>query len=154
MNETQYKEVDGMYFHEQTSESVCRILVRANRDQKSRIRIFYGDVKTGEAWNEEYDVLGFIGKSTGSIQIPLMLKSSRSEGGPAVLDHCIVRIQCAVTKKILIENSNFHVPEMIIKPALDSKGAAEVWQKETCIARFSSQKKATHWVDFMNGRVI
>jgi len=59
---------------------------------KSRLRIIYGDTKTGKPWGD-IDV-GYVGKSTGDIPIPLLVKKSSSRGGSAILVTSIV----AVTK--------------------------------------------------------
>ncbi len=82
---------NGTCYHQETDETVVRVLERA-RANGSRVRIFYGDAKTGKCWNDENDVTGTIGRSTGTIQIPLLIPNRRSMGGGGILDHCIVRI--------------------------------------------------------------
>ena len=67
----------------------------------------YGDTETGQSWRETFDIRGSIGRSTGSIKIPLLIKTSRSLGGGAVLDHCLVKITDANTKKILYIHPNY-----------------------------------------------
>jgi hypothetical protein len=84
-----YKIIDGFYFDEKTEENAIKEILKAYNG-KYRIRIWYGDEK--KSWNEEHDVIGTIGKSTGTIKIPLLIKSSRSYGGIRILDYCIVRI--------------------------------------------------------------
>lgn len=55
------------------------------------VRIFYG--KDGKIWNEEHDVLGRIGRSTGIKKVPLLLENKKSEGGCAILLDCIVGLK-------------------------------------------------------------
>ena len=78
-------------FHKDTSKQVQNAIERA-KVTGSRVRVWYGDTTTGKAWPEEYDILGYIGNSTGLVKAPLIIHSKRSTGGPAILDHCVVRI--------------------------------------------------------------
>lgn len=80
-----------MNFHKDTNEQVQRALETA-KATGARVRVWYGDTTTGKVWPEEHDVLGYIGNSTGPVKAPLLIHSKRSIGGPAMLDHCIVRI--------------------------------------------------------------
>lgn len=86
--------VDGTYYHRETPRRVVDMLERCRR-LNLRIRIHYGDVITGRDWLDEFDVTGRIGRSMGPIKVPLIISSSRSVGGPAILDSCIVRIKLA-----------------------------------------------------------
>lgn len=92
-HKTTYKiYASGTAYHIETPDRVCEILESA-RINRNRIQIYYGDVKTGKNWNQEYDTRGTIGRSTGTVKIPLLIKTSRSYGGGAILDHCIVKIR-------------------------------------------------------------
>ena len=79
-----YRNVEGTFFHAQTPYEVV-LALRAAAHGSRRIRLFYGDPETGLDWNEEHDVIGFLGRSIGPIKVPLLLKSWRSDGGPALL---------------------------------------------------------------------
>lgn len=81
-----------LWFHPSTPDPVRQELLRAYRGGY-RIRVFCGNVETGEAWEEEHDIMGTVGRSTGRFKVPLLIASSRSSGGHAILDHCIVAIQ-------------------------------------------------------------
>lgn len=59
---------------------------------RARVRVWYGDINTGTAWPEEFEVLGYIGRSTGQHKIPLLVNNARSYGGGALLVSSIVRI--------------------------------------------------------------
>ncbi len=82
----------GTAYHEETPARVCEILENA-RTSGQRLQIYYGDAKTGKNWNEEHDTRGTIGRSTGTVKIPLLIATSRSSGGGAILDHCIIKIR-------------------------------------------------------------
>lgn len=95
--EKEYKVVNGTSYNLKTSDEVINLLERY-RMSKERIRIFYG--RDGKCWNEEFDTIGRIGRSTGTYKIPLLIKSSRSLGGGSIIDNCIIRIDIKVGKNI------------------------------------------------------
>lgn len=68
------------------------MLMEEARRQGERVRITYGDVSTGRKW-EDKPVTGTLGRTTGDIKIPILLKQSRSIGGEAILTHCIVKLE-------------------------------------------------------------
>lgn len=125
-----------------------------------RVRIWYGDINTGRAWNEEYDVTGTICRSCGNIKIPLLVRCSRSYGGGALLTSCLIRVDKVATHRTLWKVDNFHVEKMSIdipSPELREDGyVASVMQTEDSgaiknIANFKSEEKAKRWIQFMNG---
>ena len=73
-----------------------------------RVRIWYGDTETGRSWNVESEFTGTIGRSTGKIAIPLLIKTSRSQGGGALLDDFIIRIDDIKEKRTIYKSDNFH----------------------------------------------
>lgn len=95
-----YKVVNGTYYNHKTSDEVIEILERA-RINKTRIVLEYGDVNTGISWGEIYGTTGRIGRSMGTIKIPILLHNSRSLGGCGILDHCIIGIRESKGKRVL-----------------------------------------------------
>ena len=95
-----YKVINGTFYHEKTNDQVIEVLESA-RQNRTRIILDYGDVKTGKSWGEEYDITGYVGRSTGEIKIPLLVYNARSLGGGGILDHCIIGIYTARGKKQL-----------------------------------------------------
>lgn len=87
-----YKVVNGTYYQPTTDDRVIEVLERCRKDG-TRITVDYGDVETGKSWGEIYDVSGRVGRSGGSIKIPILLHNSRSIGGCGMLDHCILSIR-------------------------------------------------------------
>jgi hypothetical protein len=83
--------VKGTYYHKDTSQKVIDTIECA-RLNNFRIVLDYGDVKTGRSWGELHDIKGYVGRSTGTIKIPLLIKTKRSSGGGSVLDNHIVKI--------------------------------------------------------------
>lgn len=91
MQTKKYREVNGTFYHKETKKEVIDILESCLRND-TRIVVDYGDTQTGKSWNEEYDIKGYIGRSTGQIKIPLLVYNKRSRGGGGLLDHCIIKI--------------------------------------------------------------
>jgi hypothetical protein len=96
--EIKYKVIDGTSFKENTPDNLCNLLNEL-RENRTRIVVDYGNVKTGKSWEEVYDISGYIGRSTGSIKIPLLVHNSRSFGGGSLLDDCILSIKTSKGKK-------------------------------------------------------
>ena len=100
INGTSYKVVNETFYNIKTSDKVIEILEHIKKNE-IRIVLDYGNVETGESWNEEFDVAGRIGRSTGSIKIPLLIHNKRSLGGGAILDSCIIGIKTSNGKNAL-----------------------------------------------------
>lgn len=96
-----YKETEGgTFYHEETPYEVVEVLEQA-RKNRTRLTLDYGDVKTVKSWGEVHDIHGYIGRSNGQIKIPLLVHNTRSLGGGAILDHCIIGIYTSKGKKPL-----------------------------------------------------
>lgn len=133
---------------------VLSSLVHSDR----RVRVWYGDTETGRSWNEEYEVTGTIGRSCGKIAIPLLIKNSRSYGGGALLDDCIIRIDDIKEKRTIYKSDNFHVEDMKVyeifgdadykyQVAKLSEYSGE-WEVQ---ASFKTERQAHNYVSFMRG---
>lgn len=92
-----YNEVNGTSYDIRTNDTIIRILEKCRLDG-TRIVLDYGDIKTGRSWGEVYDITGRLGRSSGSIKIPILLHNSRSIGGGGILDHCIIGIKTSKGK--------------------------------------------------------
>ena len=100
----EYTVVNGTSYYKGTDENVINVLERA-RINKNRIRIWLGE--NGKSWNEEHDIIGCVGRSTGDSKIPLLIHNSRCYGGGSILTHCIVKIVDITTKRKLYQHENF-----------------------------------------------
>lgn len=89
-----YSKVGETCFHPDTPEELQILLndLIENR-RETRVRVILGDSKTGRDWGEENDVVGYLGRSTGTVKIPLLIHNKRSSGGPALSDDCILQIR-------------------------------------------------------------
>lgn len=115
----EYKQTEsGTCYHIDTPEQVINILENAlSSHRERRLKFHYGDAKTGRDWNEEHGTTGYIGRSTGSIKIPLLIATSRSSGGGGILDHCILKISDTKTKKVLYVHPLYKKPVVEIIPS-------------------------------------
>lgn len=121
-----------------------------------RVRIWYGDTETGRSWNEEYNVTGYISRSTGNIKIPILINNSISYDGDSLLDDCIIRIDDIQQKRTLYKHENFHVEKMEVEIESGSEYPYRVMQHKDSgevqnVANFKDSKRALRWIDFMNG---
>lgn len=169
-NTLYYVERGGMYFdvgiylgkekrlevYDRVNESLMMVICSACT-YHSRVRIWYGDRDSGRSWNEEYDVVGRIGRTTGKIKIPILVYNSRCYGGPAISVGSIIRIDDIEDKRTLWKVSNFHVEPMEIKTTDDRDYPYSVMQNKDDgtiqnIANFKKEEQAKRWIDFMIGK--
>lgn len=169
-NTIYYVEKDGLYFevgifigrenklktYDNVNEALMSLIVRAWK-YKFRIRVFYGDNKTGRSWNEEYDVMGIVGRSTGNIKIPILLRRKDSYGGGALLLSSVIRIDDIEEKKTLWKLPNFHVEKMTIeKRAFECYPFAVMQTQDngaiSNIANFKTEAQAQRYKEFMEGK--
>jgi hypothetical protein len=110
MKQIKYTEVNGTFYHADTSKDIINYL-EVIKAKGFRVRFHWGDTKTGKDWGDTYDVCGTIGRSTGTIKIPLLINNARSMGGGALLDDCIVKITYANKKEggVLYQHPKYHV---------------------------------------------
>ena len=103
----EFQVVNGTSYDVRTPVEVINVLEKA-RTNRTRLHISLGDAVTGRDWLEEFECFGFIGRSTGPVKVPLILPLSRSIGGGAILDHCIVRIRHSSGGRVLYQHPKYH----------------------------------------------
>jgi hypothetical protein len=140
----------GTFFDSRTPAKVRKVLEDA-RCNATQLRIFNGDTKTGRDWLEECDVQGHIGRSTGILKIPLLIAEGE-DGGPALLDHCIVRIM-DLEGKILYSHPSYHHGEFgVHRLEKGNDYAAMVTVDGNTYANFPTLDEAYHWLAYMSGK--
>lgn len=142
-NEIAYQVTElGTYYHAQTNNRIVEVLELARINHK-RIKVYYGDVETGRDWCEENDTVGYVGRSTGRIKIPLLVHNERSMGGGGILDNCIVKIKEANGGYMLYQADNYQAPNVAIKESSDIEGYThETWVNGKLYGRHKSLKSA------------
>jgi hypothetical protein len=144
----QYKQIGGMSFDVRTPETVCNILAQYAGRRDVRLRLYYGDTETGRCWMEEHDTIGYIGRSTGQIKIPLLIKNSRSWGGGAILDNCIIKI--TVDGVTLYEHPLFNMPVVTVNNDYSGHGWQVLFDGEI-YANCKTETQAKRLAAFMRG---
>ena len=137
------KELNGFWFNEETDTKVMSVISGLTRE--TRIRVWYGDNKTGKSWDEENDICGYIGRTTGTNKIPILVNNSRSYGGGALSCRSIVKIMETKTKRVLYQHPNFNQSVFTV---IDK----EVFADGEIYGRCKSEKSAQRLADFMNGK--
>lgn len=134
-----------------------RAYAQRNTDA-GRVRIWYGDTDTGRAWQEEYDVLGYVGRSGGTQKVPLLIFNSRSCGG-AILTEKIVRIDWVKGAHALYKHPTFssgfeHARIGATPPGRDwgrSRPFSVINDDGEYVAAFERETQARRWLEFMRG---
>ena len=135
-------------FGDNTNEKVKQVLTSCY-NRKNRIRIVYGDVITGKSYLEEYEILGYVGKSTGIKPIPLLINNSRSFGGCGILTGSILKIIDTKTKQVLFQNDKFIEPILTKEISSHDSYLYDVIYNGESVARFKTEKQANNYIDFM-----
>lgn len=141
-------EVNGTWFYEKTNPLVIQAIL--NNIHKNRVRLWYG--KNGKSWNEENDICGYIGRTTGK-HFPILVNNSRSYGGGIILTDCIVKMIDTKTGRTLYKHPNFKQSEFIAKNECDiPEYKATVFCDGAIYSRHKTFKQAERLADFMNGK--
>lgn len=119
------KSKQGTFFHKETPQKVKDIL-DGHMQSSTRLFIDLGDTKTGKSWGEIYDNQGTISRSMGQVKVPLLIKTVRSSGGGAILDHCIIRIKTTGKNGITLYKHPKYQPPTIERCKHDKKLYADV----------------------------
>lgn len=99
-----YFEYKGVYFRIGTPEKLCDILLKL-KESRTRLIFDFGNIETGESWGEVYDISGYIGKSTGTKPILLLVHNSRSHGGGELSTNRVLSIKNSNGKSLLYKHS-------------------------------------------------
>lgn len=137
-----YKVVNGTAYHIDTPDAVIEILENA-RLNNVKIRIFYGDGE--KCWNDEYDTIGTIGRSTGNYKIPILIKNKRSTGGGSILTDRIVRID--IKYKTLYKRDGVKFDKFVSTDI----GTVYNEARDELYARCKNADAGNRLSDFMNG---
>lgn len=141
--EVNYKVLNGTYYDERTPDAVVQALEVA-RKYNDRVSLRYGDTATGRDWLDLYDISGTVGRSCGSVKIPLLIKSKRSTGGGGILTHCIVKL--VVNGRIAYQAPTYRAPVIDIQLSTAAGYSHAVVADGTIIANVKSERAAAQIV--------
>ena len=149
-----YKVCNSTYYNIETKNIIIEKLENA-RISGRRIRVYYG--KDGNCWNDEFDTIGTIGRTTGSIKSPILIKNSRSYGGGLILTDCIFRMDVRLSPKfftIVYLDDTIQFDTFIDTPSDMPEYVTNVYNKtkKEIYARCKTYSQAIKLRDFMNGK--
>lgn len=119
---------DGTAFSAGTPVAAA-LALDALRRSTTQVRIFLGDQQTGEAWPEEHDVLGTIGRSMGPCKVPLLVPKN-AHGGAALTTASIVGIMAKTGWRWRHPTLSFGAWEVISAPFASEDGQ-RIYKAET-----------------------
>lgn len=137
----------GTCYHVETPEPVIEVLETVRQNQR-KVRLYYGNTQTGQSWFDEHDVIGRIGRSTGPIKVPLLIEPGEI-GGPALLDHCIIRVDSPRTT--LYQHQQFRTGAFMLVCGKLERSPWEVLIDQVVHARFPDKRQAQRYMAFMQG---
>lgn len=140
------------YFDPGTPPEVARVL-ESCRKALDKIRLVLGDPSTGESWLDEYDVVGTIGRSTGSLKVPLLIEDGE-HGGGSILTACVLCIIDWNSGRTRYRHAAYRPPELSIKPSNDAARPWAVLHRDKEVVRFGDIGKAGAYLAFMRGEPV
>ena len=141
-----YKVVNGTSYSENTPDEVIRVLENC-RANNTRVHLTLGHTDTGRAWLEENDVDGTIGRSCGSVKVPILLHNRRCIGGGSILDSCIVRIVTTTKpRRVLYQHPQFSMADLVKTPGDMAEYPYNVNADGLLHARFRTEAAADRWL--------
>ena len=123
------------------------------RTRERKVRLILGDTSTGEPWLEEHDDIGRIGRSTGSLKVPLLIEPGE-HGGCAILCACLLAIVDWESGDFLYRHTAYREADLSIKPSGDADRSWNVLRREEVVASFRDIGKAGAYLAFMRGATI
>jgi hypothetical protein len=103
--EKKYFEINGTSFQNETKREIAEVLERC-RVNKTRIILDYGH-DDGKSWGETFDIRGYVGRSSGTFKVPILVYNSRSFGGGSILTSCIVQIKESRGGRVLYQHKKY-----------------------------------------------
>lgn len=159
--------MNGTHYSEKTPPAVRRALEKA-RTHGLLVRLLLGDPETSRVWLEENDVVGFIGRSTGTMKVPLLVEALldsagqivHDDGGPRLLDAYILCIIDCKTGHDLYRNPKITLPILELTPFKPEREMSEQerkecespeWQTDDGGAAFKSYREGLEYIAFVQG---
>lgn len=133
---------------------VYSVLVRAY-ECGERVRLFYGDIITGEDWLEEEFILGWV-MFRNEREPYLFSRQNNSSGARIVLD---TLVKITVNKRVVYEHPTYHTPKIdVFKNTLVANGTnvgaslvIKRGNKQVLLRSFTDVALANRYKDFLKG---
>jgi len=99
-----YRVCGGTFYAHETDSDMIYLLEHLRRLGK-RYAFWYGDTITGQGWGDV--VIGYLGRSTGRVKVPILLYNKAKAGGYPLLDANIVKVVRTKGKAVVYEHPRF-----------------------------------------------
>jgi len=146
-----YRKVNNTLYGRKTPRKVIDTLEIA-MVAKNRVRVYYGNPSNGESWDEEYETMGYVGRSMGEQKIPLLVHNKNSSGGGALLDDKILKIVDTKTKRVLYQHPKFHTGKFTLCANDNTEFPFSVYRNGELHANFPTEEKANRYIQFITGK--
>ena len=140
------------YFDPGTDAKAAKVL-ESCRTGERKVRLILGDTRTGEPWLEEHDVVGRIGRSIGTLKVPLLIEPGE-HGGCAILCACLLAIVDWQSGDFLYRHAAYREADLSIKPSADAERPWDVLRRDEVVASFRDIGQAGAYLAFMRGAMI
>ncbi|CAM3996056.1 hypothetical protein [Paracidovorax anthurii] len=141
------------YFDPGTDPNAARALESCRRNRR-KVRLVQGDTATGRCWLDEHDVVGRIGRSTGTLRVPLLIEAD-AESGAAILTSCLLRLIDWESGRDLYRHPACRVPDLSIRRAPEPTDLPwQVLHDASVEACFADIGKAGAYLAFMCGECV
>jgi hypothetical protein len=141
------------YFDPGTDPKAARALETCRRDGR-KVRLMLGDTATGRCWLEEHDVVGRIGRSSGTLKVPLLIEPG-ADGGTAILTNCLLCIVEWDTGRDIFRHPAFRLPDLTIRHVpQEHKLPWQVLHEGSVAAAFRDVGQAGAYLAFMCGETV
>lgn len=144
-----YQRVNGTYYDIDTPESVIQVLENARLTNR-RIRVFLGDKTTGRDWNEEFQTVGYVARSSGPVKVPILLANARSDGGSPISTDSIVRLETSKGGRLLWKHEKYYCEPFTMRESEMAGYAIEIMREGEVHARFETRASAERWLKKMS----
>lgn len=140
------------YFDPGTDHKAARVLEQC-RNAGTKVRLILGDTSTGRTWLDEYGVVGRIGRSTGTLKVPLLIEQGEY-GGCAILTASLLAIVDWDSGMFIFRHPAYRTPDLSIWRGEQADRPWEVHDATNIAARFPDVGKAGAYVAFMCGETV
>lgn len=157
-----YKVLNGTFYDPETPDQLVKFLEEC-REPRRRLHFDWGDPVTGRSWGEENDVEGSVGRTSGEVKSPILVKTAKSHGGGLISTDRIVGITGSKhSQGITYYRHPFYKPayvwdkgEVLPKDAGDPNGSnwqvhVPKWEDvftQQYVAGFRTEVAARRWLD-------
>lgn len=148
---------NSTYFEPGTDPKVQKLL-ESYRRSGNLVRLFCGDPETGRDWMNEWDMVGRIGRSGGTMKVPLMIsleEDSDGFGGGAICTANVLRMMDVGSGKEVYRSERYQAPQIDVLPKVpqtDGYGWTALRDGKT-EANFKTAFEAHEWAAYMRGEI-